>query len=384
MNNKTDIFEENVIDFDIREGDKILSKEPYAEELYKLYNDKSYTPIIPNVGDIVEGTVTNMNKDGIARVEFNGKSSAYIDVKKETTQAKKYIKEGIKLDLMVKSNIKSNLIVSFSETIKINKFKEIYNSIDDDTVAYKGKVIDLIQDAGYWVDIDGIQCFLPGSLAGINILADFSSLLGEELHVMPINYAADKDTIVVSHKKYLEALIPAAIDKLEKDSWYEGHVTGTAKFGIFVEFNDCLTGMVHVSDLDKDTKKDFENRTIKPGDSINFKIKDIISKKKIVLTQKDTYDPWVDVNEKYPEGSTVKGKIYKIESYGVFCKLEEGLNGLLAISNPKVLSTFNKGQEINLVVSSIDKENRKMFFVRPRRKPFKNDRFKSKGKTESV
>ena len=158
----------------------------------------------------------------------------------------------------------------------------------------------MIENGGYVVNVQGINCFMPGSLAGINKLSDFGSIVGEEIYVVPVSFSADRGTIVVSHRKYLQALIPNAISALKESITEEksGNVTGTAKYGVFVEFDKCLTGMIHNNDLDEETLQKFRAREIKPGDPINFKVKDIISNNKITLTQKDVVEvnPWINIS----------------------------------------------------------------------------------------
>ena len=146
----------------------------------------------------------------------------------------------------------------------------------------------MIENGGYMVNIQGIDCFMPGSLAGINKLHDFSSIIGTEIYVVPVSFSPDRGTLVVSHRKYLQALIPNEIENIKANQGAEitGNVTGTAKYGIFVEFNGCLTGMIHNNDLDEETLIKFKARQIQPGDEITFIVKDIISDTKITLLKR--------------------------------------------------------------------------------------------------
>ena len=100
---------------------------------------------------------------------------------------------------------------------------------------------------------------MPGSLGGVNKLHDFNVLVGKELVVMPITYSRDKETIVVSHREYLRTLIPSAIEELKENikDKVVGFVTGTTKFGIFAEFNQCLTGLIPKAELDESTQELF-------------------------------------------------------------------------------------------------------------------------------
>jgi ribosomal protein S1 len=106
-----------------------------------------------------------------------------------------------------------------------------------------------INPAGYSVEIKqgsvSLPAFMPNTLAGINKLHDPSSIVGENLEVCIESYSHSEGTYIVNRKKYLRGLIPEEIEKLQTGQVYNGHVTGTTPFGIFVEFNDCLTGLIH-------------------------------------------------------------------------------------------------------------------------------------------
>ena len=198
-------------------------------------------------------------------------------------------------------------------------------------------------------------------VGGINKLHDFNSLIGKELIVMPITYSREKNTIVVSHREYLKTLIPTEIDDLRANTkeYIIGKVTGTTTFGIFAEFNECLTGLIPKDEI-SESLKEFESRTIKPGDEIKFWVKDIINQNKIILTQHGAVeDPWDDAGKKYPPMTNVIGKVTKKTKYGVFIQLEKGISGLLHKSelNDK---TLNKGDSVEVIIRSINPSERKI------------------------
>ena len=212
---------------------------------------------------------------------------------------------------------------------------------------------------------------MPGSLAGINKLSDFSSIVGEEIYVVPVSFSPDRGTIVVSHRKYLQALIPTAIEELKQNIEVEreGLVTGTAKYGVFVEFNKCLTGMIHNNDLDEETLTKFKSREIKPGDPIKFKVKDIISNNKITLTQKDVVEvnPWINISKRYSIPSVVEATVKSRNDYGLFINIEDGVTGLLHISEigEETMSLFNPGDKITVQITRIDEATMKVFLKMP-------------------
>ena len=255
--------------------------------------------------------------------------------------------------------------------MKHKTFLDLRDAIEEGRTAWIGTVKNMIDKGGYVVTVQGINCFMPGSLAGINKLSDFSSIVGEEIYVVPVSFSAERGTVVVSHRKYLQALIPQSIQNL-KDTIGEdktGNVTGTAKYGVFVEFDKCLTGMIHNNDLDEDTLVKFRAREIKPGDPINFKVKDIISDNKITLTQKDTveFNPWININQRYSIPCVVEATVKSKKEYGLFITIENGITGLLHVSEigEETMSVFNPGDKITVQITRIDEGSMKVFLKMP-------------------
>ena len=369
--NDFSVFEDVVYDFPIQKGDKILCKEPYAQELYELYCGDTSEIMNPIKGDIVEGKIVRLT-DSYAEIAISGKESAYIELKKEDADYRTHIVEGEKIKVIIKNvnkestRISFRITASFTDYVNYSKFNEVYESINTQT-AYSAVVEELIKDAGYWVSITGVKAFLPGSLAGMNKLVDFDSLLNKTIYVMPINYSKEKNSLVVSHKKYLElSILPAELEELREkpDEHIIGKVTGTTSFGVFAEWGQCLTGMIYKSDLDGDDAAKFLERDIKQGDEIEFKVKDIVNNKKIILTQRyDVIDPWLNVKENYTENTMVEGTVVRIKEYGVFIELEPGLQGLMIIQNKEYLNKYTVGLKKKVKLTKIDKENRKLFFV---------------------
>jgi small subunit ribosomal protein S1 len=167
-------------------------------------------------------------------------------------------------------------------------------------------------------------------------------------------------------------MIPTTIQQLKAniDQKQIGHVTGTAKYGVFCEFNECLTGMIHINDLDEETSNKFKNRTIKPGDAVEFYVKDIISNDKITLSQRvDTiYNPWKDVDSRYKVPCNVEATVKTKKDYGLFITVEEGLVGLLHVSelDESVMQIYNPGDKITVQINRIDKDSRKIFLKLPK------------------
>lgn len=361
-----------------RNGDKVYSREDYAQELYDTmehHYDNVETPVVFNVtiGETLEGIVNAIDMEW-ATIDVGYRELVYVDMSRESEISKSKLVPGEQIQVQITGDKKSNrrgfILGSVEAGVRAAITRELLTSIEEGNTAYVGKVENMIQNGGYIVSVQGVDCFMPGSLAGINKLVDFESIIGEEMYVVPVSYSPEKGTIVVSHRKYLQALIPGKIEELSNnpDQVRNGNVTGSAKYGVFVEFDGCLTGMIHVNDLDPETLKLHKSREIKPGDEISFKIKEVVSNTKITLTQveqKEVVDPWKVISEKYTSFPVqTNGIVKSIKDYGVFLEVSEGVVGLLHVSEfPEGFdtSTIDKGDSITVQITRIDADSRKLF-----------------------
>lgn len=346
-----------------------ISKDPETQKLYDMLLASADRIVEPRKNSIVEAKIISVG-ERYAYADIGWTEDAIIDLSREASEYHELFVAGNKLEVIVKKaeleSVKSDIEVSYTEVVTHLKYREIYESIGE-KVAYLAKVKELIH-GGYFLDIEGVEVFMPGSLGGVNKLVNFDELLGKEIYVVPINYSREKDYIVVSHREYLQSLIPQAMENISSGDEYSGFVTGTTKFGVFVEFNECLTGLIHKTDLDEEYSNKFHNRELKPGSDITFRIKEVTNNNRIILTQKElvvAYDPWSDIDGKYKIPSEVTGKVRKKTRYGLFVELEPKIVGLLHVSDiPEFIDMKNidEGNDITLNLVKIDKESKKVFF----------------------
>ena len=350
-------------------GDHVYSRESYAQEMYDILSEHSQE-IKPQLfeGEIHEGIIYAVDQNWIT-IDINYRELVYVKAAKESEEVRQLL-PGAETAVLI-TDTKGTLTGTITGGVKHKTFMDLRSAIEDGNTAWIGNVVNMIENGGYIVKVQGVDCFMPGSLAGINKLSDFSSIIGEEIYVVPVSFSPDRGTIVVSHRKYLQALIPGAIQELRDTMGTpkKGNVTGTAKYGVFVEFDKCLTGMIHNNELDADTQSKFKAREIKPGDPIEFFVKDIISNSKITLTQKEasTFDPWTDISTRYQIPSIVEAKVKTKKDYGIFVNIEEGVTGLLHVSELKDndLNDYNNGDTINVQITRIDEATMKVFLKLP-------------------
>lgn len=237
--------------------------------------------------------------------------------------------------------------------------KELNDAIKNENCAYKVKVTSVC-NGGFMVDLSGIQCFLPGSLAAANRIMDFSQYVGKEITVMAETYDQKRDIFVVSFKKYLKKIIDGEVQNLSFCERYDGVVTGASNSGIFVEWNEIFTGIIP---FENETKEKLSE--LKAGDNISFYIIDIKNPHRIILSLTEPSDKLKNVQELKDSSFEVlgedielkiyKGEITKIKAFGTFVKLENGLIGLIEKENlVNPIKDYEVGQLVNCTISSVD------------------------------
>jgi ribosomal protein S1 len=218
-----------------------------------------------------------------------------------------------------------------------------------------------LNPAGYDVELShgGVTLpgFMPNTLAGINKLYDQNSIVGQTFNVMIESYSQQEGTYIVSRRKYLQTLIPEAVKELNYGEVYKGHVTGTTPFGVFVEFNECLTGMIHKANVNPEWQEKLNQ--IKPGFEIDFYIKEVI-KDKIILTQILRETLWDNIKN----GQFIEGTVKDTKAFGTLVNLDDETVGLIHTSEMEKLGKrFTPGQDIKVKVLSVDRMSRKIFLT---------------------
>jgi len=230
-------------------------------------------------------------------------------------------------------------------------------------------IIALIKEmtpAGYNVELQYdtiiLPGFMPNTLAGINRLFNPESIVGKSLSVMIESYSREEGTYIVSRRKYLQTLIPDAIKELRINTVYNGFVTGTTEFGVFVEFSSknggdiCLTGMIHKTNIDPDWQDRIKQ--IPSGFEIQFYVKEIIKDSKIILTQilKETLWDTIKI------GQILTAKVRENKQFGTLVSLDEETIGLIHTSElEKMGKELNNGQTVKVKVIAIERTNRKIY-----------------------
>jgi len=318
-----------------------------------------------NVGMIINGAIIEINSKEVV-IDIGGKDNIFIDRKGSEDKICRQLKIGQFIDVLITDVNESPYLIkgSVAELVKYNveQKMKIYFVENTPIICFIKEII----PAGYLVDIEiegiVIDAFMPNTLADVNKLYDNNILLNQRVYVMLETLQQDKGIYVVSRKKYLKTLIPEKIKELkkfDKNKVYEGRVTGTRSFGIFIQFEECLTGMIHKANI----REDYQNKIneIEPGTLIDFYIKDVIKGgSQIILTQILTDSLWDTIRV----GDTIEGKVITVKPFGALIELDYETNGLIQTSyinknNKKLLS----GDKIKVVVISIIRDDRKIYLT---------------------
>jgi len=260
------------------------------------------------------------------------------------------------------------LIVSYQKVLRRRTWERIDAAFKaKDTVT--GKVVDRIK-GGLVVDV-GVRAFLPGSQFDLRPTQNLDNLLGQEIQVRITKLNRRRGNVVVSRRALLEeelhAKRAALMETLTEGQVVHGHVKNVTEYGAFVDLGG-IDGLLHLTDLSWGRVK-HPSDIVKPEQELDVIIlKFDKEKQRVSLGLKQLQpDPWVNAAEKYPAGGKVRGKIVGVVDYGVFVELEQGIEGLVHVSemswNKKVThpSKIAKvGEEVDVVVLDIKPSDRRV------------------------
>lgn len=349
-----------------------LSKEGLEQQVNKMFTEKDgefmeealrskVDSRLP--GTILKGTIVSQIGNDVI-VEVGLKSEGVVDASE--FERSEEIAPGDEIEVFLEDTDSSGglILLSKRKADRIRAWEQIIETKKEgDDVT--GRVVRRIK-GGLLVDI-GVAVFLPASQVDIRRPGDISRFIGKEVECRILKIDVEGQNIVVSRRKLIEEERRSSKEKLlseiEAGQLRKGIVKNIADFGVFVDLGG-LDGLLHISDLSW-------GRISHPSEILELEqeIECIViavdkDKEKISLGLKQkTGSPWQDVEERYPIGARVRGKVVNIMSYGVFVRLEEAVEGLAHISEmswTKRLShpseMLNLGDEIDVVVLSVNKE----------------------------
>jgi small subunit ribosomal protein S1 len=349
-------------------GEDLDAKTPgqaVKKEVLALY-DSSLTGY--QEGSIVKGTVVRISDTDVF-VDIRFKSEGIINKLEFKDDAELVVGKVIDVYLEQVENADGQIILSKQRADFMRVWERIREAFEKEEIV-TGTITRRIK-GGVVVDLFGIEAFLPGSQIDLRQVPDLDALIGQKMDFKVIKVNKIRRNIVVSRRVVLEQerskMRDEIIDTLEKGQIREGVVKNITDFGAFIDLGG-VDGLLHITDMSWG-RVNHPSEVVSLGDRVKVVVLDFNEKKeRISLGMKQlTKHPWEDVAAKYPEGTKVKGKVVSITDYGVFVELDQGVEGLIHISemswtqhikHPSQL--LNQGDEVEAVVLKLDAENEKI------------------------
>ena len=320
---------------------------------------------------VIKGTVLKLTPTHVV-VDIGAKSEGMLPLAEVLDhEGNPKVKPGDEIDVMRdKGEAEEGYInLSHQKAQRIHAWEEI-DKAHREKKPIKAIVIDRIK-GGLTVDIMGAHAFLPGSQVDLRPIRNLDGMKGQTLEVAVIKLNKKRGNIVVSRKELLEGeqqeKRSKTLDHLEEGATLTGVVKNLTEYGAFVDLGG-LDGLLHITDMSWGRlthPKDLVN----VGDQIQVKVlKYDKEKQRVSLGFKQlTPDPWLDAAQRYPIGAHVKGRIISITDYGAFVELEQGIEGLVHVSEmtwskrtkhpSKIVSV---GQQVETVVLNVNPQERRI------------------------
>ena len=233
----------------------------------------------------------------------------------------------------------------------------------------RGNIVNRVK-GGLIVDV-GVEAFLPGSQIDIGPVRNLEDYLGKEDEFKIIKISGERRNIVLSRREILEEARAEQraqlLEDLEPMTIRRGKVKNITDFGAFVDL-DGMDGLLHITDMSWGRVTD-PHEVVQVGDEIDVMILEVDKERQRVslgLKQKEG-NPWDTVDVKYPEGARISGKVVNVMPYGAFVELEEGIEGLIHVSEMSWTKKITRagdvlqiGEEVEAVVLAVNKESRKI------------------------
>lgn len=351
---------------------KSASKPQTMEELFQKTN---YQIVVPKKGATVSGSVSGKQRKMLL-VDIGAKTEGVV-VDKEYDVAAEYIKElkeGDKVEAVVISteNDRGQVLLSLKQAALDAKWDYFTKAMADDQVL-EAKGVE-VNKGGLIVVVNGVRGFVPSSQFGKQFMGHINKLKGQTVKVKAIEVDREKNRLIFSERHVSEAKELAqraqALQAVKPGEVYSGVVSGVMHFGLFVtvevpiEGSDSVghvEGLVHISEISWEkvsNPKDFH----KVGDRIDVKLLGIDEQTgKLNLSIKQlSDDPWKEIADRYPVGTTFTGTVSRVEPFGVFVNVEAGVDGLIHSSKLTPDQSFKKGDEVSVTVESVDATQRRM------------------------
>jgi len=366
---------------DVKVGDRIdvlLEKKDSEEGLLILSKEKADKVTVwrevsrsCREGEVMEGEIVSKVKGGLS-VDLGGISAflpgSQIDLK-PVRNLDSLIGQRLQFKVIKFNRKRNNIVLSrrilLEEERRQLREETLKNLTEGEVVE---GIVKNLTDYGAFVDLGGVDGLLHITDMAWGRVGHPSERLsvGDRIKVKILHFEREKEKVSLGLKQALPDPWESAPEKYPVGSRITGKVVNTTDYGAFVELEEGVEGLVHVSELTWSKKLKHPSKVVRVGDTVEVMVLDCdLAKRRISLGMKQIEpNPWSLIEEKYPVGTKVVGKVKTITDFGIFIGFEEGVDGLVHVSEmswTKKLKhpgeLYKKGQEVEAVVLNIDPRN---------------------------
>ena len=345
-------------------------EDPMTESFQQLFEQSLASQQI-KPGQILTGTIVDMNDD-VVIVSVGLKSEAVIP-------AEQFRNESGQVDVTIGQEVEVALDAvedgSGETRLSREKAKRARTWTRLEEAFTKGEIVKGVINGrvkgGFTVELDNVRAFLPGSLVDVRPVRDPSYLEGKELEFKVIKLDQRRNNVVVSRRAVVEQEYSAErsqlLDNLKEGDVVKGTVKNLTDYGAFVDLGG-IDGLLHITDMAWKRVK-HPSEIVKVGDEIDVRIlKFDRERQRVSLGIKQLgADPWQNIARRYPPNTRLFGKVTNIADYGCFVEIEEGVEGLVHVSemdwtnkNVNPAKVVHVGEEVEVMVLDIDEERRRI------------------------
>jgi small subunit ribosomal protein S1 len=346
-------------------GSVLISKE--KADKVKIWDEISKAC---SEGEVVEGEIVSKVKGGLS-VDIGVKAflpGSQVDLR-PVRNLEKLIGKRFKFKVIKFNKKRGNIVLSrrvLLETERQAMREQTLGELKEGTT--RDGVVKNITEYGAFIDLGGIDGLLhitDMSWGRVNHPSEMFNV-GDQVKVRILKFDPNTQRVSLGYKQLQDDPWSNADKRYPVGSRVSGKVVSLTDYGAFVELERGIEGLIHVSEMSWTKRVKHPSKIVNVGDSVNAVVLDIdVKNKRISLGMKQVEDnPWTVVEEKFPVGSHVRGQIKNITNFGIFVGVEEGIDGLVHISDiswtqrvKHPSEVFKKGDEVEAVVLKIDKEN---------------------------
>ena len=349
---------------------------PVVQKSYVIIDDKltmddllsGQTKTDFKVDTIVSGTIVEKRQDG-ALVDIGLKAEGFIPYTEFKNWDEINVNDQIDVYLEELENEQNQPGISLQKASFIQTWKKITSDFGEGSVI-RGKMKKKVK-GGILIDLDGVEAFLPGSQIDIGPVKNLDDLIDQEYDFKILKINQERHNIVVSRRELLEEsrkdMRAQFLKEMKVGELRKGKVKNITDFGAFIDLGG-VDGLLHITDMSWGRITN-PKEMLEVGQEIEVMVLDIdFAKERVSLGLKQkSANPWDEVETKYPVGSTVKGHVVNIMPYGAFVEIEQGVEGLIHVSEmswtkriTKASDVVSTGEEVEAVILEVNKADKKI------------------------